>query len=183
MIVNNIGKDFPMHFRVDRESGVLKAQLTRWLFVALLFLGAFSPPQSAGAQGVRLNEDIIADPMTGAAILGFDPIAFFVEQRAVPGHSTHQTMFGGKVWYFMSGANKSVFEASPEHYLPAFGGYDPVAVAAGIPLPGSPNFFVVDAERVFLFRSRDSRDAFARDPSIAGSAERSWPQVKRDLVP
>ena len=151
----------------------------------LLMLGctALAPLSPVTAQGIRLNDEIIADPVTGAALLGFDPVAYFIDHRAVPGARDRQITYAGKVWYFASAANRTAFEANPATYLPAFGGHDPVAIAAGFALSGSPEFFAIDGNRVFLFRHAESRDAFLRDPTIGMTAERHWPQVKRDMVP
>lgn len=157
--------------------------LKRAMFLLGLGLLVLAPPSAATAQGIRLNDEIIADPVTGAALLGFDPVAYFIDHRAVPGAKDRQITFAGKVWYFASTANRIAFEASPETYLPAFGGHDPVAIAAGFALSGSPEFFTIDGNRIFLFRHAESRDAFRRDPTIGKLAERQWPQVKRDMVP
>lgn len=135
------------------------------------------------SQGIRIGDDIVSDPLTGAALLGFDPVAYFIDNKARRGSEAYQVMFGGKLWLFASDANKSAFVSNPKPYVPAFGGYDPVGVAAGIAVSGSPEFFVVGESRVFLFRHARSRDAFLADRSILGQAERNWPQVKLDLVP
>lgn len=181
--------------RIHRQSGVLKAEVTtrklqgRFVvrrcgtFMAFVCAALTTLVSTAHPQGITLNDEIIADPITGAALLGFDPVAYFIDHRAVPGNRERQAIFGGKVWYFKSTANRIAFESSPQTYLPAFGGYDPVAIAAGFVVAGSPEFFVIDKDKVFLFRHAESRDAFAQDPSIGLAAERNWPQVKRDLVP
>lgn len=184
-----------MPTRIHRQSGVLKAEFAlrsrrkrlvthqRAAFLLALGLATSAPSTGAAAQGIRLNDEIIADPVTGAALLGFDPVAYFIDHRAVPGARNRQITYAGKVWYFASIANRTAFEASPATYLPAFGGHDPVAIAAGFALSGSPEHFAIDGNRVFLFRNPDSRDAFLRDPSIGRMAEQHWPQVKRDMVP
>ena len=155
----------------------------RATFLLALGLATLAPLSIVTAQGIRLNDEIIADPVTGAALLGFDPVAYFIDHRAVPGARDRQITYAGKVWYFASAANRTAFEANPATYLPAFGGHDPVAIAAGFALSGSPEFFAIDGNRVFLFRHAESRDAFLRDPAIGTTAERHWPQVKRDMVP
>lgn len=186
-----------MPTKVDRQSGVLKAETApagrsvgfamraasfiAIMVYAILLNGLSIPP--ANAQGISLNDEIVADPGTGAALLGFDPVAYFIDRCAVPGNRSRQAIFGGKVWYFASNANKSAFEISPATYLPAFGGHDPVAIAAGFAVSGSPEFFAITQDRVFLFRHAESRDAFLRDPSIGLAAQSHWPQVKRDMVP
>ncbi len=186
-----------MFRRIHRQSGVLKAEfvlarpsgqfLVRISVFALCALALIGGPlrlNSLGhAQGISLNDEIIADPITGAALLGFDPVGYFIDNRPVAGDRGRQLTFAGKVWYFASNANKSAFEANPAIYLPAFGGHDPVAIAAGFAVSGSPEFFAIANDKVFLFRHPESRDAFTRDPAINSAAERFWPQVKRDMVP
>lgn len=153
-----------------------------WLAILTPFAAMTAMP-TAQAQGLSLANDIIADPATGAALLGYDPVAYFIDNRAVRGDRERQTTFAGKVWYFASSANKSAFQANPDIYLPAFGGYDPIAIASGIAVFGSPEFFVIDNTRVFLFRNTETREAFLRAPDILQSAAHHWPQVKRDMVP
>lgn len=184
-----------MSKKVNRQDGVLKAKIaarraypTRMAaFFACLLAGcllvAGLPASRAGAQGLSLGEEMISDPLTGAAILGFDPVAYFVARQPVLGSDEHQTIFAGKVWHFQSRANLAAFRASPATYIPAFGGYDPVAIAAGFAVAGSPEVFAIIGERIFLFRKEDARDAFLRDPAIIEAAIRNWPQVKRDLAP
>lgn len=183
--------------RIHRQRGVLKAEFTnprgsrrvmaRFISIASLALGVLgaglAPNSLSRAQGVSLTDEIIADPITGAALLGFDPVAYFINNRAVPGDPGRQTIFAGKVWYFASSANKSAFEANPGMYLPAFGGYDPVSIAAGIVVAGSPELFAVENDRVFLFRRTETRDAFIGNPGIRQAASLQWPQVKREMVP
>jgi YHS domain-containing protein len=183
--------------KIQPHHGLLKAkaiEMSPWgrdssrlaaLFLCFMvaFPVAMAPGMTARAQALSLSDGIIADPLTGAALLGFDPVAYFIEKRAVSGKTSHQILYGGKVWYFASGANKNAFEANPELYLPVFGGHDPVAVAAGFIVAGSPEYFAIEKDRVYLFRHAESRDAFLRDASISATATSHWPQVKRDLAP
>ncbi|OYU49832.1 MAG: hypothetical protein CFE31_05675 [Rhizobiales bacterium PAR1] len=186
-----------MKARIHRQSGVLKAEcavitakaLMRTVFAGLrpltaaLLLASFALLAPASAQGFRMSEEIVADPNTGAALLGFDPVAYFIEQKAIPGRRSIQASYAGKAWYFVSDANRTEFLSNPTNYLPAFGGHDPVAIAAGFVLAGSPEFFAIAGQRVYLFRHPESRDAFLQDPEIGTTAESQWPQVKRHLVP
>ncbi len=182
-----------MMTRVHRQSGVLKAEIdtavrngVRWRGLLRLLTISFALSVASPnvlSQGIRIGDDIVSDPLTGAALLGFDPVAYFIDHKARRGSETHQAMFGGKLWLFTSDANKNAFVSNPKPYVPAFGGYDPVGVAAGIAVSGSPEFFAVEESRIYLFRHARSRDAFLADRAILEQAERNWPQVKLDLVP
>ncbi len=140
-------------------------------------------PSAASGQGIRLNDEIVADPNSGAALYGFDAVAYFLEQEAVLGKPSIQFVHAGKVWYFHSQANRLAFEATPQPFIPAFGGHDPMGVAAGFAVAGHPETFLIAGNRLFLFRDGQSRQAFVADPARLDLAERNWPLVRRDMVP
>ena len=182
-----------MGTRIHRQSGVLKAEIRHpfrkeagrggLLRLAALTLGLVIAGPAARSQGIRISDEIISDPQTGAALQGFDPVAYFIDSKARRGSELHQAMYGGKLWLFVSDANRSAFVSNPKSYVPAYGGYDPVGIAAGFAVSGSPEYFVIEASRIYLFRHARSREAFVADPSIQAQAERNWPQVRLDLAP
>ena len=67
---------------------------------------------------------IVADPLSGIAIFGFDPVAYFVEGRARAGERGHEAIWSGVAWRFCSEANRIAFLRNPDVFAPAFGGYD-----------------------------------------------------------
>lgn len=151
------------------------------VLVSAFFLGL--APLPAAAQSFRPHEMIVSDPVTGAAILGYDAVAYGLTRAPVPGNEDFQANFGGKVWYFASEANRAAFEERPEAYLPMLGGHDPVAVAAGLPVAGSPRIHLLAEGRLILFRSEENRARFLANPAIGAEAERVWPEVRRGLSP
>lgn len=169
-------------------SGVLKAKSRRnaralcaGAHAIALLLAALGTP--ATAQHFRVSEDVISDPVTGAAILGFDPVQYFLGDKARNGNPDHQANFAGKVWFFISAANRSAFEASPDTYIPVFGGHDPVAIASGIAVSGSPDIFALKDGKLYLFRRNENRDLFLGKPELLTEAQRNWAEVKRNLSP
>jgi YHS domain-containing protein len=156
--------------------GVLKTSL-------MVLVGIVAVPLTAPAQGFRPNDMIVNEKWSGAAIFGYDPVGFFVEQAAVVGRQQFQLAYRGVIWHFASASNRAAFEADPSAYLPAFGGYDPVGAARGVPIAGNPlNFAVVDG-RLFLFRTTENRTQFLARPEIRAEAERLWPEVSLTLSP
>ncbi|MCZ8376561.1 MAG: YHS domain-containing (seleno)protein [Beijerinckiaceae bacterium] len=163
------------------DSFAVAACATRRL--VLLGFALALPIRPALGQAIGLSDEIIADPNSGAALFGFDPVAYFLEERAVPGRVQLQTIHAGRVWHFASPANQAAFEADPQPYVPAFGGHDPLGIAAGFAVAGNPQTFAVSDKRLFLFRDDNSRAIFLRDPARLDLAERNWPLVRRDMVP
>jgi hypothetical protein len=149
------------------------------LLAAVAVLGWRAPPTDAAT-----TERIVADHHTGLAISGFDPVAYFIEGRAAVGRPEFELRLEGVSWRFRNEGNRAAFAADPDVYQPRFGGYDPVAVARGASVPGHPEIWLVFEQRLYLFRSEETRDAFAENPErVIGAAEQRWPEVLQTLTP
>lgn len=139
---------------------------------------------AAFAAKAATTERYVADPRTGVALYGYDPVSYFIDRAAVVGDEAHEYRFAGVTWRFTSAANRHAFVSAPANFLPAFGGYDPLAVGEGIPLAGNPEFFAVSAGKLYLFARDESRATFAANPAnLIERAEQGWPSVQRKLVP
>jgi YHS domain-containing protein len=60
---------------------------------------------------------------SGIAIKGYDPVAYFVENRAVKGKEEFEYLYEGTRWRFSSAAHRDLFTANPERYMPQYGGF------------------------------------------------------------
>jgi hypothetical protein len=128
------------------------------------------------------TERIVADWHTGLALYGYDPVAYFTNAAPAMGRAEFEHSFAGVVWRFRNEGNRAAFMAHTEIYMPRCGGYDPIAVARGIPTRGNPTIWLIDRSRLYLFASVRSREAFAADPQdAAAAAEDKWPSVMHDL--
>lgn len=137
-----------------------------------------------GTVWAAITQRIVTNPLTGLAISGFDPVAYFTDHKARLGHASLEYSYGGTIWRFCNIGNRDAFVRYPHVYMPQFGGYDPGALARGVALPGNPLIWLVSGERLYLFSSASARTAFAADPARAiTAAERGWQQVKPTLVP
>jgi hypothetical protein len=117
------------------------------------------------------------------AISGFDPVAYFTDAAPKAGKPDIELTLAGNVWRFISVGNRAAFAEHPEVYTPRFGGYDPVAVARGVSVPGHPLLWFVVGQRVYLFFNAQARSAFIADPGrYIDAAERKWPEVARTLA-
>jgi hypothetical protein len=152
-----------------RQTGIWCAVLT-----ALLLL--------AGSPEALPSGPVVADPKTGVAINGFDPVAYFTEASAQQGRVDTEYRLAGATWRFRNEGNRAAFADNPEVYAPQFGGYDPVAIARGASVPGHPQLWLVTGQRLYLFYSKEARAEFAAQPqSLLSLAERRWPEVQRSL--
>ena len=75
----------------------------------------------------------------GGAIGGYDVVEYFnlsKGAKAVKGKSAFSTKYQNLTWYFKSQANLDKFKASPQKYIPKYGGYCAYAIAAKNKLVG-----------------------------------------------
>lgn len=143
------------------------------------------PPRLDGpiaAPVPRPRLDWIADPITGRALGGYDPVAYFLYDRPTPGEPDRQYDWGGTTWLFADEGTLAAFRDAPEVYAPLFGGRDAFAVSQGRPAEGSPQHFVIHGGRLLLFADAASRAAFLLDADrLLAEARRRWPALLADL--
>jgi hypothetical protein len=146
------------------------------IYFAVCFCGS---PTLAGIFSGQEEHHVIADPRTGLALFGYDPVAYHSDSAAFPGSKDHELMHGGLMWRFKSSANMAAFEADPLAYIPTFGGHDGASVSDGVLTKGDPETFVIAAGKVVFFRTPHNRDRFAAEIEMRQRARESWPQVVR----
>ncbi len=120
---------------------------------------------------------------TGLAIEGFDPVAYFADARPMVGLPDFEASEEGAVWRFRNEGNRASFVAHPDIYGPQFGGYDPIDLARGVTVAANPRFWLISAQRLYLFSREENRDTFAADPShFAREANLRWPELWHNLA-
>lgn len=130
------------------------------------------------------TERVVTDRLTGLAMSGIDPVSYFTEGAPREGIAGFELSWAGATWRFLNEGNRDAFMQDPAVYEPRYGGYDPVAVAAGLPAAGHPSIWVLHGQRLYVFHSERSKADFIADPD--GTVQRAdgrWPAVKSQLVP
>ncbi|MGY3235738.1 hypothetical protein ACVMAJ_002628 [Bradyrhizobium sp. USDA 4448] len=146
------------------------------LLAVVWLICAGSPAHAATAERIVVNR------YSGVAIEGFDPVAYFVDGAAELGTAEFEANLWGAVWRFRNDGDRAEFLAHPEIYGPQFGGYDPADIARGVTIAGNPRFFVISAQRLYLFSREDNRDAFAKDPErFLYEVGKRWPALQDKL--
>ena len=138
----------------------------------------------AGPSGATSAEWIVADPNSGLAISGFDPVAYFTDGAPLQGKGEFEQAFAGAVWRFSNEGNRAAFNADPEVYMPRFGGYDPVGLARGVAVAGNPRLWLLDEEHLYLFYTAETRQEFINDRDrVLTTAGSEWPRLQQKLTP
>ncbi len=87
----------------------------------------------------------------GLAIQGYDPVAYFTENKAVEGSEKISHSSEGVTYYFSSTKNRQLFIANPKQYEPQYGGYCAYAMADGDKVRIDPETFKIVDGKLFLF--------------------------------
>ncbi|MEL6913375.1 MAG: YHS domain-containing (seleno)protein [Pseudomonadota bacterium] len=114
----------------------------------------------------------------GVAINGYDPVAYFTEERPVEGSPDFAAEHDGATFHFVSAENRDLFAADPATYAPQYGGYCAYAVSRGYTASTSPNAWTVHEGKLYLNFNRAVRALWSRDiPGNITEGDRNWPSV------
>lgn len=121
-------------------------------------------------------ERIFADG--GAAIRGYDAVAYHTEGRPVRGSAAFTYNWNGATWRFASAANRDRFAADPARYAPAYGGFCAYAVSEGYTAPTDPDAWRIVDGRLFLNYDRAVQRRWEQDiPGRIRRGDANWPRL------
>lgn len=154
-------------------SSILKKAL-----MAMMVLVSFSSVAQANHDAVDINTTV-----TGLAIRGYDPVAYFTQGEPTPGDVSISADYNGATYRFASEENRETFLADPEHYVPQYGGFCAFGTAMGFKFDGDPHAWTIVDDKLYLNLSTVVRSRWQRDvPGFIKSANEKWPEIK-DVAP
>ena len=112
---------------------------------------------------------------SGVAIQGYDPVAFFTDNKPVKGKEEFPARHNGALYYFASKEHCDLFKTDPAKYEPAFGGYCAYGVSRNKLVEIDVQAFQIVDGRLLLQYSKGVRDDFNKDTmGNLGKAEANW---------
>ncbi len=110
---------------------------------------------------------------------GYDPVAYFTDGKPMKGSGYHVVAFEGVTYAFASKEHKEMFEAKPEKYMPAYGGYCAYGVAVGKKFVIDPEVWKIVDEKLYLNLDRDIQKKWFKDvPGYIKKADTNWMKIK-----
>jgi YHS domain-containing protein len=115
----------------------------------------------------------------GVAIEGYDPVAYFKQNKAVEGKKDLALVYQGATYYFSSAENKELFKNDPAKYEPAYGGWCAYAMGAkGEKVNVDPETFKITNGRLFLFYNKyfnnTLKDWNKDENNLKSRADENW---------
>lgn len=148
--------------------------LTRRRTLSLL---AVTPAAATLLPSVALarEPDVFQNPV---AINAIDPIAYFEQQKPVPGQAAHARRWNGAEWHFANENNANMFAANPEAFAPVFGGYCAFAASRGYLAPTIPEAWTIYEGKLYLNASLRAQELWLRDvPGNIAAGLGNWPGI------
>jgi YHS domain-containing protein len=114
----------------------------------------------------------------GLAIRGYDPVAYFRDGGPRQGKPEFSVQHGGATWRFASAEHKALFQADPQRYLPAYGGFCAYGTSRGYLVKIEPEAWSIVDGRLYLNYDLGVRETWARrTKTYIARAEGNWPRL------
>ncbi|RPI34095.1 MAG: YHS domain protein [Nitrospiraceae bacterium] len=141
------------------------------IFSLLLALTALACTETAPVARVNATPE-------GVAIKGYDPVAYFTEQKPVAGSAEFEYIWNGSKWRFATAEHRDHFKADPEKYTPQYGGYCAYAVSQGKTADIDPEAWTVLNGKLYLNLNKDVQRLWDRKrKDFIRKADENWPRM------
>ena len=145
------------------------------IVASLLFMVIFLSPLSAQKYESKYFNNLNND---GVIIDGYDPVAFFTDNKPVKGDAQFQYTYEDAKYYFASQEHLDLFKANPEKYKVQFGGWCAYAVSLGRVAPIDVNTFSIVNDRLLIQHNQRAVDGWNKDvQGNLAKADKYWPKV------
>lgn len=145
-------------------------------FIKSLFVLITGILLSAGtfAQSVNYSNS------NGVAIKGYDPVAYFNQNKAQEGSESHTFDWSGSKWKFVSQANLDSFKLDPLRYAPQFGGFCAYGCSENHLSPTDPNAWTIVDNKLYLNYSMKVKEYWLKDKEKRiKAADGYWPALNK----
>ncbi len=122
------------------------------------------------------NNTLLNLDRQGIAIQGYDPVAFFTQNRPVKGRPEFESKYNGARYLFASAEDKSTFDANPAKYEPQFGDFCAYAASQNHTAPVKIEAFQIVNGRLLMQYDLGVRKEFNKDTQgNLQKADKNWP--------
>ncbi|HAT33037.1 MAG TPA: YHS domain protein [Janthinobacterium sp.] len=120
--------------------------------------------------------DTVANSVIGAR--SYDLTTFFSSEKPAQGTGHHVASHDGVDYLFTSDENKKAFQANPQKYLPAFGGFCACGASIGKKFVADPDVYDIVDNKLYFNLDTKIRAIWAKDigANIA-KAEANWKTI------
>ncbi len=142
--------------------------LNKWMTMCLLLV----------AQMAWSLDPIYTSWYSNLAIKGYDPVAYFTQNKPVKGDAQFEFDWQGATWRFSSDDNRQRFINNPAKYAPQYGGYCAYAVAENNTAGIDPSqFSIVDGKLYLNYSHTIQTKWLGKQQYYIEQADKNWPAL------
>lgn len=151
----------------------------KWLLSILLSVTILT---NLAAQQPEIRKKIFNLEKTGLAIEGYDPVAYFVNNKAIEGKKDISTFYNGITYRFATPQNRETFKTNPGKYEPQYGGWCAYAMGAkGEKVEIDPETFKIVDGKLYLFYNKylnNTLTSWNKDEiTLKNHADKNWGKI------
>jgi YHS domain-containing protein len=139
-------------------------------FIAIMVLVASVASASTFAEGYSHSTP---------GVSGYDPVAYFTDGKPVRGSGFHVTVFDEVTYAFANAEHRKMFEANPQKYLPAYGGYCAYGLGVGKKFVADPEVWKIVEGKLYLNLDKGIQKKWENDiPGYIKKGDANWVTMK-----
>ncbi|MEO5889891.1 MAG: YHS domain-containing (seleno)protein [Ferruginibacter sp.] len=116
----------------------------------------------------------------GIAIKGYDPVAYFLQNKAIEGSDQFVTEWSGSKWKFSTQANLDSFKLAPQKYAPQYGGYCAYGCSENHKAPTDPTAWTIVNNKLYLNYNSNVKSDWIKDTTNRiRIADKNWPVLNQ----
>lgn len=116
----------------------------------------------------------------GLAVKGYDPVSYFTTGKPTPGLADFFTTYRGAIYRFSSAENRDRFIATPEQFVPQYGGYCALAMSLNKIADIEPDQWAIVNDKLYLNNGFIAQSLWSIDKSgniVRGN--QNWPLIPK----
>ena len=129
----------------------------------IVILGLGMTQAHADESPINTLSGSLFDTKTGIAIKGYDPVAYFMQNKPVKGVDAYVYEWQGAKWKFANQADLDAFKVNPAKYAPQYGGYCAYGVANDNLVSIEPDKFTIIDGKLYLNYDGDVQTKWLKD--------------------
>ena len=129
---------------------------------------------------MKTQQKINKTTLGSLALRGYDPVAYFTEEKALVGRKEFTHEYADANWRFASAVNRDLFASNPERYAPQFGGYCAWGISQAKLFGGDPRIWKVVDGKLYVNYNKEIEKTWERDiPGFIEKADHNWPTLEK----
>lgn len=150
---------------------------------SMAFAFAATAALFASAGPSRAEEPVNTGYFGDVAIKGYDPVAYFTENKAVEGSPEFSYRWLGATWQFASAEHRDQFMKEPTRYAPQYGGYCADGVSFGTVTTNiDPKAWRIIENKLYLSYDPGAADGLVKNPNKVVDSRKHWSEVEQTLL-